>query len=143
MAQTLEQKVRERDQSEKTLLNRSFQQAVVSALGQFALVSSDFSALLDQAVMLVTQTLEVEYGAIFELLPDGRNLMLRTGVGWKDGVAGRTVVSADRATQTGFTLAMGEPVVVEHQPSETRFRASPFLEQHGVVSGVTVAISRP
>ena len=33
---------------------------MVSALGQFALVGNDFSALLDQAVLMATQTLEVE-----------------------------------------------------------------------------------
>ncbi len=141
MAQTLQEKVKERDRSEKTLLNRSFQQAVVSALGQFALVSNDFSALLTQAVLLVTQTLEVEYGCVLELLADGRNLLLRTGVGWEHGAVGKLTMSADRATQAGFTLAVGEPVVVEHQPDEKRFGTTPFFEYHGVVSGITVAIS--
>src|SRR5258708_14665076 len=41
MAATLEQRVKEREQAEKTLLNRSFQQTVVGALGQFAMVSKD------------------------------------------------------------------------------------------------------
>src|SRR5436305_1138657 len=53
MAATLEQRVEEREHAEKTLLTRSFQQTVVSALGQFALVSKDFSAVLNQVVMLV------------------------------------------------------------------------------------------
>src|ERR1043166_8937642 len=48
MAQTLEPRLQEREQSEKTLLNRSFQQTVVGALGQFAMVSNDLSALLNQ-----------------------------------------------------------------------------------------------
>jgi signal transduction histidine kinase/CheY-like chemotaxis protein/HAMP domain-containing protein len=140
MAQTLEQRVKEREQTEKMLLNRSFQQTVVSALGQFALVSNDFSALLNQAVLLVTQTLEVEYGSVLELLPDGRNLLLKTGVGWKEGLVGQLTVSADRNTQAGFTLAVGEPVVVEHLPTEPRFGSSPLLKEHGVVSGITVAV---
>src|SRR5206468_9850381 len=83
MAASLEQRVKEREQTEKTLLNRSFQQTVVGALGQFALVSNDFSALLNQAVMLAAQTLEVEYCGLLELQPDGRTLLLRAGVGWK------------------------------------------------------------
>jgi signal transduction histidine kinase/CheY-like chemotaxis protein/HAMP domain-containing protein len=140
MAQTLEQRVKEREQTEKMLLNRSFQQTVVSALGQFALVSNDFPALLNQAVLLVTQTLEVEYGSVLELLPDGRNLLLKTGVGWRDGLVGQLTVSADRNTQAGFTLAVGEPVVVEHLPTEPRFGSSPLLNEHGVVSGITVAV---
>ncbi len=81
MAQALENRVREREQSERTLLNRSFQQTVVGALGQFAMVSSDFSAMLNQVVMLVAQTLEVEYCGVLELLPNGQFLSLRAGVG--------------------------------------------------------------
>ncbi len=140
MAQTLEQRVREREQTEKMLLNRSFQQTVVSALGQFALVSNDFSSLLNQAVLLVTQTLEVEYGCVLELLPDGRNLLLKTGVGWRQGLVGELTVPADRNTQAGFTLALGDPVVVEHLPTDPRFGASPWLAEHGVISGITVAV---
>ncbi len=140
MAQTLEQRVKEREQTEKMLLNRSFQQTVVSALGQFALVSDDFPALLNQAVLMVTQTLEVEYGCVLELLPDGRNLLLKTGVGWKNGSVGELTVPADRNTQAGFTLATGEPVVVEHLPTDPRFGGSPLLDEHGVVSGITVAV---
>jgi signal transduction histidine kinase/ActR/RegA family two-component response regulator/HAMP domain-containing protein len=140
MAQTLEQRVKEREQTEKMLLNRSFQQTVVSALGQFALVSDDFPALLNQAVLLVTQTLEVEYGSVLELLPDGRNLLLKTGAGWGEGLVGQLTVSADRNTQAGFTLAVGEPVVVEDLPTDPRFGSSPLLKEHGVVSGITVAV---
>jgi len=141
MAQTLEHRVREREQSERTLLNRSFQQTVVGALGQFAMVSSDFSALLNQVVMLVAQTLEVEYCGVLELLPSGQFLSLRAGVGWKAGSVGKVIVPADSNTQSSFTLTAGEPVVVEFLPGETRFRGSPFMIDHGIVSGITVAIA--
>src|SRR5438105_2701935 len=141
MAASLEQRVKERERAEKTLLNRSFQQTVVGALGQFAMVSKDLSALFNQAVMLVAQTLEVEYGDVLELQPDGTSLILRAGVGWKEGCLGRAVVPADPSTQAGFTLRAGEPVVVEDLARENRFRGSPLLIDHGAVSGVTVAIS--
>ena len=141
MATSLEQRIKEREQAEKSLLNRSFQQTVVGALGQFALVSRDLSALFYQAVMLVAQTLEVEYGQVLELLPDGQSLLLRAGVGWKEGVVGKQLVPADAKTQLGFTLTAGEPVVMEDLANEFRFQGSALLLEHGVVSGVTVAIS--
>src|SRR5256885_10723959 len=122
MARSLEQRIKEREQAEKALLNRSFQQTVVGALGQFALVSKDLSALFYQAVMLVAQTLEVEYGQVLELLPDGESLLLRAGVGWKEGQVGQKLVPADAKTQLGFTLTAGEPVVVEDLASESRFQ---------------------
>src|ERR1051326_4495467 len=140
MAASLEQRVLEREKAEKTLIARSLQQTVVSALGQFALVSNDFSALLNQAVMLVAQTLEVEYSCILELDAED-TLSLRAGVGWKPGSVGRVRVSADPRSQLGFTLTAGEPIEVEHLSSDSRFGSSTFLIEHGVVSGVTVAIS--
>jgi signal transduction histidine kinase/HAMP domain-containing protein/ActR/RegA family two-component response regulator len=141
MAQALEQRMKEREQAEKTLLNRSFQQTVVAALGQFAMVSNDLSALLNQAVMLVAQTLEVEYCHVLELQPGGRFLLLRAGVGCKDGYVGKAIIPADPHTESGFTLSAGEAIVFDHLPGETRFHGSSLLIDHDVVSGITVAIA--
>ena len=140
LAASLENRVKEREQVEKTLIARSLQQTVVSALGQFALVSNDFTALLNQASMMVAQTLEVEYSCVLEL-QGGDKLRLCSGVGWKHGLVGKAAFAASPKTQAGFTLTAGEPVVVEELKSETRFSGAPLLVEHGVVSGVTVAIS--
>jgi signal transduction histidine kinase/HAMP domain-containing protein/ActR/RegA family two-component response regulator len=140
LAASLENRVKEGEQAEKTLIARSLQQTVVSALGQFALVSNDFSALLNQASMLVAQTLEVEYSCILELQRDNL-LCLSAGVGWKAGLIGKASFPADPKTQPGFTLSAGEPVVVEDLKTETRFGGVSLLTEQGVVSGVTVAIS--
>jgi signal transduction histidine kinase/ActR/RegA family two-component response regulator/HAMP domain-containing protein len=141
MAASLEERSNEREQGEKTLLTRSLQQTVISALGQFALVSNDFAALLNQAVILVAQTLEVEYCSLSELQDDGGTLLLRAGVGWKNGVVGVSRESADPESQAGFTLAAGEPVVIEHLATDKRFQSSPLLIEHGVVSGMTVGVT--
>jgi signal transduction histidine kinase/HAMP domain-containing protein len=141
MAVSLQARVREREDAERTLLNRSFQQTVVGALGQFAMVSNDINALLNQAVMLAAQTLEVEQCNVLELQPGGKFLLLRAGVGWKDGAIGKIVIQADPHAETGVTLIAGEPVTFEDLPRETRFRGSPLLVDHGVLSGVCVAIS--
>jgi signal transduction histidine kinase/CheY-like chemotaxis protein len=141
MAASLEQRVKERERAEKTLLNRSFQQTVVAALGQFAMVSGDIPALLNQAVMLVAQTLEVEYCHILELQPGGKFLLLQAGVGWKDGCVGRAVIPTDPQTESGFALTAGEAVAFERLADETRFHGSSLLTDHGVVSGIAVAIA--
>ncbi len=141
MAESLQQRVQERERAEKKLLDRSFQQTVVGALGQFAMVSNDIPALLNQTVMLVAQTLEVEFCGVFELQPGGKFLFLQAGVGWKDGCVEQATIPVDPKTESGFALAAGEAVVVEHLPSETRFRGSSLLLDHGVVSGITVAVS--
>jgi nitrogen-specific signal transduction histidine kinase/HAMP domain-containing protein len=141
MASSMEQRGREREQAEKTLLNRSFQQTVVGALGQFAMASKDLSGLFEQAIILTAQTLEVEYAHILELLPDQQSLLLRKGVGWKQGLTGRAIVQAGPETQLGYTLRAGEPVVVENLRTDRRFEGSSLLIEHGVASGVTVIIA--
>ena len=66
MAESLQQRIKEREATERTLLNRALQQTTVAALGQFALTNSDLMALLNQAAILVAQTLEVDLCAVFE-----------------------------------------------------------------------------
>ena len=141
MATRLEERVKEREEAERTLLNRAFQQTVVAALGQFAMLSNDLPALLDQTVMLVAQTLELEFCDLLELRPGGKELLLQAGIGWKDGRVGTAVIAADPQTETGYALTAGEAVVFEDLAKETRFRASTLLSEHGVVSGMSVAVS--
>jgi signal transduction histidine kinase/CheY-like chemotaxis protein len=141
MAESLQTRARQSEDAEHTLLTRALQQTVVAALGQFALISNDFNALLTQAVTLVSQTLEVEFCGVMELAPDGRRLVLRAGVGWKEGRVGTAGADAGPESQAGFTFNSGEPVVVADYRQETRFQPLELLLEHGVVSGITVAIA--
>src|ERR1041385_2876395 len=99
MAETLEARVRQSEAAERSLLTRAQQQTVVAALGQFALVSPDFGALLQQAMTMVGQTLEVEFTHVLELQPDGESLLLRAGIGWKTGRVGSALVEAHGSSQ--------------------------------------------
>jgi signal transduction histidine kinase/ActR/RegA family two-component response regulator len=139
MAESLQQRVKERELAEKTLLNRAQQQTVVAALGQFALTNSDLNALLNQAVTLVGQTFSAEYCAVFELISDGQ-LLMQAGVGWKSGCVGKATLQPDSRSQAGATLGSGEPGVVTDFRTEERFIMSQLLLDHRIVSGVTVAI---
>jgi len=141
MAASLEQQINKREAAELALLIRAHQQTVLAAVGQFALVTTDLSELLNQTVIFVTQTLEVEYCGVFELLPDGKTLILRAGAGWKEGYVGRATIDAEPGSQVGHTFVAREPVVVTDMRQETRFAPSPLLVEHGVVSGVNVVIA--
>lgn len=140
MAEKLHRSIRERELSEAALLARAHQQTVIAALGQFALVASDLTALLNQAMPLICQTLEIEYCQVLELSPDGQILLLRAGNGWKDGHVGQTTFVVGDGSQPGSTLTSGEPVVVTDVGKEKRFINPPLFQEHGVVSGVTVII---
>jgi signal transduction histidine kinase/ActR/RegA family two-component response regulator len=139
MADSLQRRTTERERTEKSLLNRALEQTVVAALGQFTLTSNDLDAMLNQAVLLVGQTLDVEFTAVFKRLPDGQ-LLLQAGTGWKSEHLGRARLPGDNGTQIGFTLNSGEPSVMTDPKTRAEFAASPFLAEHGVVSSMTVAI---
>ena len=129
---------RRRAESEIRLLARL--QEVLAQLGQQALRSESPHKVLDQAVVLVAKTLHVEYCKVLELLPDGKALLLRSGVGWKEGLVGHATVGSGTDSQAGFTLLSDQPVMVEDLRTEKRFSGPPLLHQHKVVSGMSVII---
>jgi PAS domain S-box-containing protein len=135
-----ETRAREFGTSELVVRARARQQAAVAELGQRALGSTDLQQLMEDAVGLVAEVLDVEYSKVLELLPDAEELMLRAGVGWDEGLVGRATVGAGRDTQAGYTLLSEEPVICEDLRSEERFRGHRLLHEHGVRSGMTVII---
>ncbi len=132
--------ITERKHLERALRTRAHQQAVLADFGQRALALSDLTTLMNEAVVLIAQTLEVEYCKVLELLSDGSGMRLVAGVGWHEGLVGRATVGVDRESQAGYTLMTDAPVVVEDLRSETRFSGPPLLHEHGVVSGISVVI---
>jgi len=133
--------VTERRRAENEIRLLAHLQAVVAELGQEALRNETSGQVLDDAVALVAQTLDIEYCKVLELLPDGKALLLRSGVGWKQGLVGHGTVGAGTDSQAGYTLLSDQPVIVEDLRTERRFSGSPLLHEHGVVSGMSVIIS--
>ena len=125
---------------------RARQQEALAAIGNAALASEDFQHFEDQALRRLADTLDVEYVAAWELEPDGESLLLRAGVGWRAGCVGHAVVEAANQSPAGFALMVGEPIVIADLREERRFSPSPILHEHGIVSGMIVAVagqSRP
>lgn len=110
-------------------------------LAQRALAGADLRQLLSEAVALLTEALGVEFAQVLELAPHGQAFVLRAGVGWKDGLVGKATVSAGRESQAGYTLVADEPVMVEDLRAETRFSGPALLQDHGIVSGISVIIA--
>ncbi|MGB7292074.1 MAG: GAF domain-containing protein [Thermodesulfobacteriota bacterium] len=115
------------------------QQALVE-LGQVALGGTDLLMLMNEAVSQVAKTLEVEYVKILELQPDSDSLLLRAGVGWKDGLVGHATIGVGVESQGGFTLVSKEPVIMDDIIKENRFSAPPLLKDHNVASGISTTI---
>ncbi|WP_247000778.1 ATP-binding protein [Halosolutus gelatinilyticus] len=116
------------------------QQEVVAELGQQALRTDDLGQLMHDATVAVAETLDSEYATVLELCPSGDEVVLRQGVGWRDGLAGSATVPADRDTHAGYTLRSEQPIIVDDLRTEGRFSGSELLTSRGVVSGISVVI---
>ena len=115
-------------------------QSVVALLGQKALGNSNIIDLMNETVKEVSQVLGTEYVKILELEPDGKNFILRAGVGWKAGFVGQAKIPAGPESQAGYTLLSEKPVVVEDLTKEKRFNAPALLKEHNVKAGMSVII---
>jgi len=135
------QDLTERKAFEARLMRRAAEQAAVAALGERALEGGPLPTLLDHAMEVVATVLGVEFANVLELAEDERSFLLKSGVGFREGLVRNITVSADWAdSQAGFTVLAKEPVIVDDVAGEHRFQAGSLLRDHAVASGMTVLI---
>ena len=125
----------------KKIDGRTSDAQVVAELGRRALTDPDSTAVLNDAVTVVSERLNVELAKVLELVPGGEGFLLTAGVGWQPGYVGQVVVPLIPESQAGYTMIHGRPVVVEDLRTEKRFKGMPLLHEHGVVSGLSVILN--
>ena len=133
---------RRRCRAEEALEARVRQQEMVAKLGLRALATEDVDGLIQEAVKQLAQTLGVEFCQLLELQPGGSDWKLRAGVGWRREWIGEGILRAQPGSFADFTLKSAEPVLFNDLHSETRFSPQPFLDDHGVVSGMNVLLRK-
>ncbi len=133
--------ITERRRADEELKARARQQAAVAELGQKALSGMELDELLSVCATRVAEVLDLEFCKILELLPDGKQFLLRAGVGWKPGLVGHATLGAERESQAGYTLRSSAPIVVDDLRTETRFGFALLLHDHQVISGMSVLIA--
>lgn len=111
---------------------------VLSRISELSLKISDFQALLDQVLLLVAATLEVEYCCVLKLLPDG-NFIFETGTGWRPENAGR-IIENDSASRSGYTVLSSLPILLEKLDKKNSIRTMGLEENQGIISGISVLI---
>ncbi len=126
--------------SDRELERRNRQQSTIATLGERALECSDLDQLMADVTEAVAETLETTYCKVLDLDTDDGELLLRQGVGWREGVVGTATVATDENSQAGYTLQSATPVVVTDLSRETRFSGPDLLTSHDVTSGISVII---
>jgi PAS domain S-box-containing protein len=134
------QDVTMRVRGEKELQSRLRQQRAIEQIGSFALAETDFQKVLDRAVAVAAEILDVPLTKILQFGDAADHLLLQAGVGWHEGLVGRACVGIEKESQAGFTLMSDGPVIVTDLLVETRFSGPQLLHDHGVRSGMSVVI---
>lgn len=132
--------VTERVHRERELKRRLSQQHAVARFGSFSLEERNLQNVLDKAVQIAAEILDVPLTKILQFADNAEHLVLRSGIGWAPGLVGHGKVGIERASQAGYTLMVAEPVIVKDLRTETRFTGPQLLHDHRVQSGISVVI---
>lgn len=132
--------ITESRRAEETLHRHAQCQSAIADLGQRALANASIADLMQDATELVTQTLDIEYSHVLELLPGSTELLRTAGVGWNEGSVEKVVVGVGLDSQAGYALHSSASVLVQDLRIDARFNDAYLLEEHGVLSGMSVII---
>lgn len=116
------------------------QQALIE-IGALALTEVSFQTFMDETALCVAKALEAPLVKILPFADQADHLCLAAGVGWEPGLIGNAIVGVELESQAGYTLSVNGPVVVPDLLTETRFKGSKLIHDHGVRAGMSVSIA--
>lgn len=125
---------------EHTNKYRAAQQQVSAELGLKALKLNDIQTLFEETSRIVADTLDNEFCKILQYFPEQDYFLLRSGVGWNEGLVGKTKVGSREQSHSGYALLHKKPIVVEDLEKEERFTDEFLLDEHHVKSGIAIVI---
>jgi len=109
------------------------QQEALAALGALALRSTDLQQVLAEAARLCASGAGVPFCKILEHRSEHGDLIVRAGVGWREGVVGAAVAKADRSTPAGRAFVTGKPVITQDLRGRHDFVLPSIYAEHGIV----------
>lgn len=119
------------------------QQSVLADFGAFALRSDDLDEVLTQACVLVERALETDLSKVLEITPDNDAMLVRAGVGWREGIVGEHLIPNDVRLSDGYALMTAKNVVSPDRATEDRFDYPAFMKEHGVQAFIDIIIPGP
>jgi two-component sensor histidine kinase len=117
------------------------QQEALAALGALALRSTDLEQVLAEAARLCASGAGVPFCKILEHRSEHDDLIIRAGVGWREGVVGASVAKADRSTPAGRAFVTGKPVITQDLRGPHDFVLPPIYLEHGIASSANIPIA--
>ena len=143
---SLEQRVVDRTaqlaQASALLEDRARRQEAIAQLGQRALSGAPRGTLMEEAMPIIQKVLRVDRCALLALTHDSKELMVRAQSGWPEAAIDNRV-PVGLASQSGYTLLRGEPVIMDDATTEKRFNISPAVLEAGLKSGLSIPVMGP
>jgi two-component sensor histidine kinase len=113
------------------------------AFAQFttrSLNERDIGSLMLDACLRARAGLDTTHAKIMEYLPDNDRLILRAGVGWKEGYVGQYQVAPDLDSPIGQAFALSQPVPIPDYATASLYRYPSILKDHGCVASLNVPV---
>ena len=105
-----------------------------------SLAESDLDTLMLNACVRARAGVDVSHAKLLEYLPGRDRMLLRAGVGWREGFVGQYEVAPSLDTPIGHALVLAEPVAIEDYTKESRYRYPQILIEHGCIASVNVPL---
>ena len=115
-------------------------QALLLRLMQMAWEESDPATIIDETLREVTEAVSADASAYFELQLKEDRLVVKSGIGWSEGIVGRRAMDAYAGTVFSVALGQQAPVLVDNFATDHRFTAPPLLVDHDIQSGLCVSV---
>jgi two-component sensor histidine kinase len=113
----------------------SFANFTTRSLGE-----SNIDSLMMDACLRARAGMNVTHAKLLEYLPDRDRLLLRAGVGWKEGYVGQYEVAPNIDTPIGYAFSLSEPVPISDYNSEKVHCHPTILKEHGCVASLNVPL---
>jgi PAS domain S-box-containing protein len=138
LAATLGQAI-ERRHADVELRVRAVQQSAIAELGQLLLTADVDVTTFERAAELVMDGLGVEFSQFLESDDDGQTLRFNAGHTWLKEIPDPIPMDA---SQAGYSMRTGGPVVISDYATEKRFGTELFVG-HGIRTGIAVPVVGP
>jgi signal transduction histidine kinase len=113
---------------------------VLAYLSQLALSRVSLADMFTDVTTLLAQILPADVVLLWEIDPDGEQLVLKSRSGWKGGPVVEAQVAMELNSLEKLVLRSPYPIVVHDLKTESRFKPSSFLQESGAVSGLAVIV---
>jgi two-component system CheB/CheR fusion protein len=120
---------------------RAKQNAYVAGLGGHSLAGVSAEEMIAEVPRRLAEVLGVEFAKVLLYRPAENDFRLAAQHGF--GVPVGTIVPGGLDSQAGYTITVGEPVIVAAADRDPRFQGTALLRDAGVVSGFSVVIGSP